>query len=111
MITLAPVSYDPNGVVRLPMIGDNSEFINGERRLTRTRTLDLGVSFSDSGFSDGDRTLRIEIARPTQAVSERIAYLCRYHPLIQVCAPDGAYIGAISSHALLGSTHSITILL
>ena len=111
MITLAPVSYDPNGVIKLPVIGDNSEFINGERRLTRTRTLDLGVTISDNGFTHGDRTLRLEISRPSLLISQRIAYLCEYHSLIQVAAPDGAYIGVISNHALIGSTHSITILL
>ena len=58
MIGLSTITFDLDGA-RIFSGDRNAELKNrkGDRRISRTATLDGGVLIADLGFSDGDRTL------------------------------------------------------
>jgi hypothetical protein len=96
-IGLSARIFDPEGAMLLPWSGD-SETGSLSRRLTRARTLDGGVSVTNRGFTDADRTLTLSLAGQPEATVERVRRMLRLHGTITVTHRDGAYTGAPSEY-------------
>lgn len=102
MIGISTQIYDLEGARIFEDLDPGKEQKNrrGERRVTRTATLDGGVSIADMGYSDGDRTITVmELAASLEAV-EFVEYICRNYTLVTVTAEDGAYSAAPETHAV-----------
>lgn len=67
---------------------------NIERRLSRTATLDGGAVFNDFGFSDADRTLDIEIDRPSKALVQNLSRMVQAYGQLIVSCSEGCFLGA-----------------
>jgi hypothetical protein len=81
------------------------------RRVQRSATLDGGVVVTDSGFTHGDRTVRLDIGNLTideQLVIQRIVEL---YPIVLLFLPDGAYRAAPERLVSAGGTSTVTFLL
>ena len=91
---LASSTYmEDGGFILTPL--PNSDLRAAERRVSRVRTLDGGVVLNDSGFSHGDRTLRIRISS-SRALWDRLWALFRTAATVTLSLDDGCYRGALS---------------
>lgn len=61
------------------------------RRVSRTATLDGGVAVYDSGYSDGDRTINVNVPRAPAAVIEFMEYIIETYATILLTCQEGAY--------------------
>lgn len=111
MISIASLQFDPDGALLIARPGPGTRATDASRRVTRTATLDGGVSISDTGYSAGDRTVKAEVINPTPHQVEIAARLVRLYPLVTVCLSDGAYQAVPSSYDLDAGKLSITLLL
>ena len=67
-------------------IGDN------ERRVARTQTLDGSVAFVDGGFVDGDRTIRLEVAAPSDSQLSAAKRYIELYTQVRVATCDGSFL-------------------
>jgi hypothetical protein len=95
MITLSTTTANINGnvIIKESMASDTGA---KTARVTRTATLDGGVYISHSGYTDGDRTLRIK-GRITEAQATILNSLFEDHTSCLIGLKDGLYFGAIST--------------
>ncbi len=95
MIGLSTPVYDTLGALYLYRSQVDEATVAGlyarERRVSKTRTLDGGVSVVDNGYAAGDRSLALGITLPNAdqlAIALRLA--TKYSTLV-LTTPDGAY--------------------
>jgi hypothetical protein len=63
------------------------------RRVTRTATLDGGVSVYDAGYAPGDRNMTVKVPDPSRAISDYLLYIAETYNEILITTEDGAYTG------------------
>jgi len=90
MIGVASIIFDTEGtwIFRSKM---SAEGESGNRRATRTATLDGGVAVSDLGYSEGDREISV---KEEEAMTEAVAFakrMCETYTLVTVVTESGAY--------------------
>jgi len=69
-----------------------NENLRRERRISRTATLDGGVSIYDTGYAAGDRDLTIRVpARAARAVIDFMLYLVKTYAEITVTTSESAF--------------------
>lgn len=88
----------------------DSDLQSSSRRVSRTATLDGGCVITDSGFSHGDRTMRVK-ALIDQETGERITSMHQSYSLLLFSVPEGVFIGAIESISIQETELSLTILI
>jgi len=96
MVSISAPSFDLNGQVILRKT-ESSDVYAQSRRVSKTKTLDLGVSLQDLGFTHGDRTLKLTAQRITQADHEAVKYLQENYPQLMVSIAEGLFLGVIES--------------
>lgn len=106
MISLAAITYDPNGFVILPTRPVNP--YDCQRRGSVTATLDGGVSVYDSGYSVADQTIRASIVRPKKSILDALRYLTAYYGQVTLCCETGAYT-AVPSFVVDNDTLSLQL--
>lgn len=77
---------------------DRDENLNesGNRRCTRTATLDGGCEVYDTGYSDSDRVIHVKDKNAAQALIDYAKYLVRNYSSIIVATKDGVFRGVPS---------------
>lgn len=70
-----------------------NENLRRERRISRTATLDGGVSVYDTGYSAGDRDLTIRVPGASRAIVDFMAYLVATYSEITVTTEESAFLG------------------
>lgn len=98
LIGLAARGYDPVGAMLVPR-RDGAQLDDINRRVSRVKTLDGGVSITNRGHSPGDRTVVLSFAGAARADVERARRLVRIHPRVTVSTHDGCFIGVPSEYA------------
>lgn len=73
---------------------DKSRLMENTARISRTKTLDGGVSVTHSGYADGDRTLRIR-GQVTQDEADVLDDIHRNETFVRVAFFDGVFIAAM----------------
>lgn len=111
MIGVSTLTYDLDG--SRVFYSDRSKDLknrNGERRTSRTGTLDGGVVIADMGYVDGDRDIIIE--EPTASIDavDFARYICETYNLVTVTTEDGAYQAAPSNYKVSDGTLKMTML-
>ena len=91
---LSSTTYLADGGFILSPLPD-SDLRTADRRISRTRTLDGGIVLYDSGFSHGDRTLRINLSS-SQTLWDRLWTLFQAATLVTLSLNDGCYRGAFA---------------
>jgi hypothetical protein len=83
---------------------------NGERRVSRTATLDGGCVITDMGYSDGDRRVRIEEPQASVEAVDFARYIVENYNSVVITMDDGAYQAAPESYAVKKGVLAITML-
>ena len=81
----------------------------GNRRMSRMKTLDGGVMFYDSGYTDADREIIIHESPPTLASLEYAQYMVARGGLLHISAADGCYTGVMSGFEVIAGELRIKI--
>jgi len=110
-IALGTKTFDPSGAIVFDCDVATSDIENIERRVQRTRLLSGGVYLNDSGYSPGDRTLRIKVDPAPADVLETLDYLIKNYSELTVVTPDGAYLGVIKQKYVTGSVLTANVYL
>jgi len=108
-LSISSALFDLNSPVELEIL-PTSSLQEISRRVTRTPTLDLGVSITDNGFSHGDRTMKIQ-ARVSEAMAGILAYLIQTYSLLTFSLPEGIFSGVIGNYINDNGSISFSILI
>jgi hypothetical protein len=111
MIGVSTLTYDLDG--SRVFYSDRSKDLKnrmGERRISRTGTLDGGVVIADMGFTDGDRDIIIEVLKASIEDVDFARYICETYNLVTVTTEDGAYKAAPSDYKDSDGTLKMTML-
>lgn len=95
IIGLASYSYLADGAVILHAL-PKTNIRQGERRTSRTKTLDGSVVITDSGYADGDRTFTIEV-KSSLAMWTKVWAIFKSSTLVTVTTDDGAFSAAVNT--------------
>jgi hypothetical protein len=109
MIGISTPVYDLNGsrVFRQADIAN----LSGARRVTRTATLDGGVSVYDTGYTDSDRECSVvEVDAGAAAIEFARRIVATYDSII-ISMDDGAYRGVPESHRMNGGDLEMKVLI
>ncbi len=109
MISISTIISDANGNLIFKELKDSDVF-NKSARVTRTATLDGGVYINHSGYTDGDRTLKIK-ALLNKEKEDILTYIFESFTKIILSIAEGIYIASISYINLVNGTANITILI
>ncbi len=105
MISISTITAGTSVVLReLP----SSKLKEKTARISRTATLDGGVYIEHGGYTDGDRTLRIEaVVDAVQAAALKMIF--EGQTLVTVSMDDGLFLGAIQYMAVDNGDLKMTI--
>ena len=95
IIGIASSSYLADGAAILSVL-PKTDIRKGERRVSRTKTLDGGAVITDSGYADGDRTFTLEI-ESSLAMWQKLWAIFKAATLLTVTTDDGCFSAAASS--------------
>lgn len=111
MIGLSTPTFDPGGSrILFPAPSSVQQNMAATRRLSRAGLLDGGVSITDLGFADGDRTIRIDLENASPEDIAFAFYLLRGYGRVQASLPDGAYLAAPESCGVIDGTLTMVLL-
>lgn len=96
-IGLSATIFDLNGALYIRS-GDLDQGVDvqnrsRERRVSRTATLDGGMSVYDTGYAVADRVLNVKIPNPSAAMAAFFAYLVETYNSIVITTGESAYEG------------------
>ena len=89
-IGISTPTFDIQGNLLFKATISSTELKNLTRRVSRTATLDGGVSIIDSGYADGDRTFNIT-ADLTETECDRLEYLIKNYSEVILAVPEGIF--------------------
>lgn len=72
---------------------DYNQIFRWGRRMSRTATLDGGVSVYDTGYAPGDRTMNIRVPEAAQDVIDFMSYITKTYSEIAVTTRESAFVG------------------
>ncbi len=108
-ISISAPTFDLTSPVEFDILSE-SVLQEISRRVSRSKTLDLGAAITDNGFCHGDRTLKIQ-ARVTEEVAAALLYLAQTYSLLTFALPEGVFSGVIETALNDGGKISLTILI
>lgn len=111
MIGISSPTFDINGSFVFHKLAEGSDVDSIARRVTRTATLDGGAYIYDGGFSDGDRTLIINLEGVERDVADGLALLVKNYPLLNFSLPGGVYEGAVEKYSAEGGVVKMRVLI
>lgn len=112
MIGISTRTYDLLGSMIFPL-SDSDDMINGngKRRCSRTATLDGGCVVYDTGYAEGDRTIKVREKDADKSLVDFAKYITQKYPTVIVTSRDGAYIGVPESYNVNNGTLEMDILI
>lgn len=72
---------------------DYNQIFRWNRRMSRTATLDGGVSVYDTGYAPGDRTMNINVPHAPQDVIDFMSYMTKTYSEVVVSTRESIFIG------------------
>ena len=109
MISISARVFDPAG--SLLIRNHDPDLESAERRVTRTATLDGSVTVTDTGQSDGDRTINVVALRATAAMVETARRFVQLYPLVTVALADGCFIAVPRDYSTRRDALNISLLI
>ena len=79
---------------------DNQQLIQNnrrDRRVSRTATLDGGVSINDNGYVPGDRDISIKVPNASKAIADYLAYIAETYSQIIISTEESVFLGVPAS--------------
>lgn len=96
-IGLSVGTFDLDGalLIRGSDLDASQDFRNNtrDRRVSRTATLDGGVSIYDTGYSASDRTITVRVPKATSEIVAFFNYLVETYSLINIMTAEAAFDG------------------
>lgn len=83
---ITPKDYDVTGPLFVDSVATSTDVDSMGRRIQRTATLDGNTEVVDHGFSDGDRTLRLEVAEVNTTIRSRLREIVSLYTRVYVTA-------------------------
>jgi hypothetical protein len=108
MISISAKTFYPSANIVLFNYQSNRQ--TRQRRITRTATLDGGVSVIDGGCADGDRDITLS-AMVTKAQADILETIQRNNSRVTICQEDGAYDGALQKVGWTGNKIDLTLMI
>lgn len=93
MISISTLTQNSSGSVVLHESPESS-FEDMSARISRTKTLDGGVTITHSGFSHGDRTFTI-LAEVTEAEADVLKTIHQTETMVWISCKEGFFSGVI----------------
>lgn len=110
MIALAAPQFSLSGALVLTADA-KSRVADRSRRVSRTATLDGGVTILDRGYTHGDRTFSIVGTGISRADVDAVAALLEDWSLLVVSTREGCFLGAPSTLTYDGEGMTLQILI
>ena len=95
MLSISAQTFDINGNITLKILPD-SEIQTVSRRVSRTATLDGGVSLVDMGYTDSDREFSIKINEIPEQDLSNLKRMMKQYALLSFSSNEGFFTGVIS---------------
>lgn len=92
-VSISALTFDPLGAVRLRLSLDSS-MGQSRRRVNRVATLDGGGVVNDFGYSDADRTIRLQWVPVNKAQEANVQRLVQTNSRLHVATADGFFLVA-----------------
>lgn len=96
-VSISPLTFDPLGVVRLRLLPDSS-MGQSRRRVNRIATLDGAAVVNDFGYSDADRTIRLQWVPVSKEQEANVQRLVQTNARLHVATSDGFFLVAPESY-------------
>ena len=93
LYTLSSLEFDPLCPVEIEAL-ESSERGETARRINRVATLDGGAVFNDFGFTESDRTIRLQFVPTSAAHEAAVKRLVETYSRITVSCRDGMFLAA-----------------
>lgn len=114
MIGLSARVYDLNGARVFKDEELDAKYQNSnmdiKRRMSRTATLDGGVSVYDTGYAVGDRDITVRVPNAPKEVIDFMAYLVQTYNEITVTTDESAFVG-VPGRAYVDSEGAATLVI
>ena len=94
-MNIAISAIDQGDVIVLP-VSDPPKREN-TRRLSRSATMDGGCVITDSGYSEGDRTLSFSAANVSESICDRLWAFFEDESMVHLSAKEGFFSGYLES--------------
>lgn len=107
LITLAASTFDPNGHITINAL-PSSDYGSTTRRMNRVATLDGGAAFNDFGFSEADKTMRIDW-KQNKETDDSVERMAQLYAQVYLMTSRGMWLVAIESYRP-GETSQLTLL-
>jgi hypothetical protein len=92
VVGISAYTYDILGARTVYMIPSALELSDtGQRRATRTKTLDGGAVVYDAGFAVADQTLVIRARENTSRISAFFALMVKTYNLVKISTSEGVF--------------------
>jgi hypothetical protein len=91
MIAISTNIFDLNGTRIFPQ--KTNENLRWSRRVSRTATLDGGVSIYDTGYAPGDRDIIVRVREASREVADWMAYILKTYNKIIVSTVESVFEG------------------
>lgn len=98
MIVLSKTTPGSNSVIVLENIDYGaSELRKKPSRVVRVKTIDGGVAIINSGYTDGDRTIKVTVLDVDRTQADSLDEMQQNTTIINLSMDDGFYSAAIKS--------------
>lgn len=109
-VTLSTTTFDLDGYVTIDALPASTDLGEVRRRMNRVQTLDGGAAFNDAGYSEADRTIRLQWT-PQDAASEAlVARLVRLYQRLRISCSDGVFLAAPESYKSSSTVSTMSLL-
>lgn len=108
MIGLSKTTQEAGGAIIIKKT-ERSEIRRAEARVSRTPTLDLGAVIDHRGYSDGDRTIRVE-TEVNEADADFLWSMFKEELYVNITTSDGYFHGSVSAMSIDRGQLSMTLL-
>ena len=94
-VTISATTFDPSGAVTIKAL-PSSDYGTTARRMNRIATLDGGSVTNDFGFSEADKTMRIDWQQD-RATDEAVERMVQLHARVYLSTNRGMWLAAVES--------------
>lgn len=107
---ISTLTFDPDGAVTIELDPDQTRLGESRRRMNRIATLDGSAVVNDFGYSDADRTIRLQWVPVSKDYEANIERLVQTNARLHVATAEGFFLAAPESYEQR-STQSVLVLL
>ena len=109
-VTLSATTFDLDGHVTIDALPASTDLGEVRRRMNRVATLDGGAAFNDAGYSEADRTIRLQWTPQNAASEAQIARLVRLYQRLRVSCSEGVFLAAPEAYKSSQNASTLSLL-